>query len=245
MKKKGATHIEIILSFILFASAVGFALYFLNPVDHTRLVDSSLGYASREILDNTSISVDSLSVLIKNTPPERILSSAQGNIIAVNISGIPLSKNVRVEELDGTVLPSERSGEIVYIKNSAGWPAKEFVYIRFSEDFDSAVSVSPHPFDNSTFYEISSSENINAISEKKMLYLNTTYFENYQDLKEKRFNLPNRVNFGFSLKFDDNKNIIAEKNIPNGLEVFSDNKRTDVLRKNGALDFGDFNIKIW
>ena len=65
----------------------------------------------------------------------------------------------------------------------------------------------------------------------------------YFALKE-QFNLPGRVNFGFSFEFD-NKTISSEREIPSGLDVFSKVDRVEVLRENGEVEYADFTIKVW
>src|SRR3989344_2949597 len=98
MNKKGMSHVEIILSFVIFITAVGFALYFFNPGDSDRLVESSLTYAFTEISENTSLEIKIFTVLIKHDNP------INENSIAFNFSGI--GEETRVETYEGVLLNS-------------------------------------------------------------------------------------------------------------------------------------------
>jgi len=65
--KRGISHIEMILSFVIFVSAVGLALYFFSPTDSSRLVESTLGYSLREIGQNTSVTLEGVSIGINHS----------------------------------------------------------------------------------------------------------------------------------------------------------------------------------
>jgi hypothetical protein len=73
--------------------------------------------------------------------------------------------------------------------------------------------------------------------------LNKSYYENYFALKE-HFNIQ-KANFGFALTFSPNDKIIAEREIPSGLEIYSETKREEILRQNGQIAFADFRVWVW
>ena len=56
--------------------------------------------------------------------------------------------------------------------------------------------------------------------------------------------MPNRVNFGAVLVLSDNV-IKMEREIPEGLDVFANSKRLEILRSDGTLEFGELSVKIW
>ena len=236
MEKRGLSHVEVILSFILFIVAVGFALYFFSPSDYNRLSKVSLEYGFREILENTSVEVESYSVKIIGGGGFPL-----SGVVMIDISGLDTNWKVRAEKDTREVLPSARTENKIFISNTA-WNNGDFIYIRFSEDF---VAYAPPPAteENTGFDEIASSETEEVISEKRFLELNKTYYSNYLNLK-KEFNLPDRVEIGFSLVLSD-KEISAEKNVPAGLEVFSEKRRVEVLKNTGEMEFADLIVRVW
>jgi len=96
--KRGISHIEVILSFVIFVGFLTFALFFFNPLDSSRVLDSSLFYAFDEISDNVSIKLESYSVTINNTVSDLV--------VGINIEN-PDSLNVRVETYGGENLSSD------------------------------------------------------------------------------------------------------------------------------------------
>lgn len=238
MEKRGIGHIEIILSFVIFIAAVGFGLYFFNTGDSTRMVDTTLAYAFREIEKNTSTIIEVYSVDLNET------NIGVNTIIALNFSGV--EGESRVVNYNGDNLSSSRGGmndELVFVY-SDDWSSEEFIFVMFGEEFgDDGVSSLEH---NETFYRIGSSEIKELISEKRFIELNDSYYLDYAGLKSREnFNIPGRANFGFSLVFDDGDVIAAEKGIPDNFEVFSERKRVEVLRVSNDVVFADLIVKVW
>ncbi|MBS3077069.1 hypothetical protein J4233_02245 [Candidatus Pacearchaeota archaeon] len=237
MKKKGISHIEMILSFTLFIAAVGFGLYFFNTGDSSRLVDTTLTYAIREIEGNTSTSIEVFSVGVNS-------SAIPNGPLALNFSGI--GGNASVETYDGNILGSSRGGdgnELVYV--SSNWANENVLFVSFGEEFQDG-SVPTGAEHNETYYKIGSSEVRVLLSEKKFKALGGRYRADYKELKNQdNFNLPSRADFGFSLVFDNGINISAENEIPDNFEVFSKTKRVEVLKEDGSRAFADLVVKVW
>ena len=57
--------------------------------------------------------------------------------------------------------------------------------------------------------------------------------------------MPGRANFAFSLDLGVDNKIIAERKIPENLEVFTELKRVEVLNKTGEIVFADFEVRLW
>jgi len=259
MKKRGLSHIEVILSFIIFIGAVGFALYFFSPTNSSRLVDTSLDYINREISKNITVNLKTYSINVNNTPDANgnsLSNPPYSNTLPLQIDGICSQNNgSRVENISGEVLPSRigqggsgcsSGGDKIYVKNEAGWEESDFIYVKVSEDLNNTEDPNSggNPPLNKRLYKISTVNSEELFSEKRILGLNKTYYENYYELKE-QFNLPRRVNFGFSFSFTNGDEIKAERMIPSGLEVFSKVDRVEVLRKNGKVEYADFIMKVW
>ena len=252
MKKRGLSHIEVILSFIIFIGAVGFALYFFSPTNSSRLVDTSLDYVNREISKNITVNLKTYSINVNNSNNQVNNAGA----LAVNISGICENDDgiIMTMNLSGEVFQSKvgssdnkcssSSGDIVYIGNNI-WAPEDFVYVKVSEDLnESSNAIGASPALNDSFYKLSTVNSEDLFSEKRILHLNKTYHEDYYGLK-KQFNLPGRVNFGFSFSFTTGDEIKVENPIPSGLDVFSKVDRVEVLRKDGKVEYADFTMKVW
>lgn len=245
MNKRGISHIEVLLSFLIFIGFVIFALYFFSPIKTSRLIESSLSYAFREIKENASIDIETYSVKLPDTQPIDT-TSREISVMSVEIKGVDSNKNVRVEDYSGIEVNSERAGDIVNFELASFYQDQNIhlAIIKFSEDFD--PSTQPQDDKTDTGYTIASSKTIRLISDKRITALANDYSSgeaNYLKLKDS-FNLPNGANFGFSLKFNDIE-IKAERVIPEGVEVFSDVERVEVLRSNGEIEFADLAVRVW
>ena len=82
------------------------------------------------------------------------------------------------------------------------------------------------------------------LSENKLLLLNASYWSNYSSLK-KSFNLPGRIDFGFSVVFSNGDKIESKKAVPVGLDVFSSNEGVEILRTNGKIDVANMVVQVW
>lgn len=237
MKKRGSHHVEVILSFIIFLGAVGFALWFFSPDGGVRRADSSMEYVFREVNRNASIDLISYSVKINPT----WVSGLTPEIIGFEVNGIDSEMFGRARTEDGSVLGINREGDEFYVKNF-DWDGTSLIYLDFSKFFsddnliDSSVGVVED------YYDLGSKEKSEVLEESKIHDLQSRYFSNYSLLRED-FNV--YVDFGFNIVFDDGERIDVEKQIPQGLDVFSETRRVKVLRENGNVEFADMIVKVW
>src|SRR3989344_191697 len=239
MEKRGASHVEIILAFVLFIAVVGFALYFFYPGNSDRVVDSTMDYTFREIKKNASVEIESYDV--------KIIGTSIPDPLAIQIAKINNEKKARVKDVSGTVLSSKiedgTDNDFVYIGSTALTDG-DIIFIDISDDF-TAYSPSPgtavHDGDKYTIISYDSEE---MISEKRIALLKSKYDSDYLNLK-REFNLPDRANFGFVLDFGTRPDITAERNIASGLEVFTARERVKVLNSDGEAEFAELTISIW
>lgn len=236
MSKRGISHIEMILAFVLFTGAVGFAMYFFGPWNGNGLVETSFKYIYGEIVDETNVKVFTFNVKLN-------IFEITGNIVAVNISGLDANLVPATFSGGGVKLNSNRSSgaDIIYIDSGGDWSGKEFITIRFSEDFESDEVESVVLDDN--LYFISSSGVEEKLSEKKLDELAQRYSDDYYGVKE-NLNLPKRADFRFLVNMTD-REITATRDAPEGLEVFSQEKEVEVVRAQGEVEFASLTVSVW
>ncbi|MFH1425727.1 MAG: hypothetical protein ABIG28_03325 [archaeon] len=249
MRKRGISHVEMVLSFVIFAAAVGFALYFFNPLDSGRLVESSLIYGFREISENVTIDLETFSVIVENAKIEEDYNPNINPLPPVLVIdfGADLSElglKTRVKTGGGEDLDSLVSMSAARISLGNNWKEVNLINIWISEEFEDDSPNEGKAY-REDYYEVASREIEEVISEARFLNLRDFYYSNYLKMK-KDFNIPNRVNIGFSLALSDGAFIVAEQEIPRGLNVFSETKRVKVLRaESKESEFGDLTISVW
>ncbi len=230
--KKGFGHVEAIISFVIFIAFLVFAFSFFSPFQSGRTLTSSLDYAWREVAEATKIDLEIYSVYITNP--------SAPSLVTIMIPSSPSGINASVEDGNGVSLVSYTDSIGVHFQK----PVNNFVRIKFAEDFVKGISINGTPLVNSE-YVVSSSEIQKTFSEKKLLDINGSYYSNYSVLKT-QFNLPNRVNFGFAVKFSEGLEIVASKQIPENIEVLSKNDRVAVIRiSNGTVEYADVRVFVW
>ena len=236
MGKRGLSHIEFVISFVIFAAFIAFAFMFFSPLQSNRTLKSSLDYAWLEVDDMTKNKLETYSVFIN---PESGTVYA-GQDIAIDIDGIPNDFNASVENSSGSSIPSyiDDDGAVHFTD-----PEDNFVRIKYSPVFPNGTLIGGVLLRESD-YSISSSESEEIYFEKLFDDLNRSYFSNYIVLK-KQFNLPNRVDWGFVAKFNETYEIVALREIPEEAEVLSKNERIQAVSKSGVKEYVDVRILVW
>jgi hypothetical protein len=239
MWKKGVSHIEAIISFLLFIGFVFTALYFFAPTGNTNLIDSTLLYTLNAVSANTSVTLQTYSVKIENSnvpPPNNGVVAID---FPVEIITIPTNYKVRAEKYDGTPLPATKVGNTIYVKPLG----ESFVMLKFSEDLTDGTQVNERPAVQSDQYQISSSSTRKILSEKRALEFNRSYNAEYESLKNS-LGIPSQASFGFSIQLPTYV-ISVPTEIPEGIEVFSTITRREILTNAGTTSYGEVNVKVW
>ncbi|MBX4196551.1 hypothetical protein KW805_03110 [Candidatus Pacearchaeota archaeon] len=229
--KKGASHIEIILAFILFIGFVVIGFYFFSP-QSSRLAESSLSYSLREIIQNTTIPVTTYGVRIEE-------GSHADDVIPIDVM-VSAGRKVRAEDDSGILKARIGSQGVTYVQLGPNM----FVTLEYADDLPAGsepADVVAQP--GKKYYSLASTREENIMSEKRIRELNQTYFAHYEDLK-KEFNLPDRVDFGFNIRLQD-MTITSMPPIPGGVNIYSTNVRVEVLRENGEREFSDLVVSVW
>ncbi len=231
MEKRGISHIEIVVSFVLFIGFLIFGLYFFNPLSNERVLGSSLFYTIDAISDNASATLVVYAIVI---------DAGIENEVAIPLAKGPAGGDgVRVETTTGEKLDSNYDEERVAFNRKLN----EFVFVKFGAFPYQGKIVNPVILDENNF-SISSSDIKDVLSEQLLLSLRDAYVNNYEQVRED-FNLPRRIDFSFSVVFSTEDKIDALKTIPQGIEVFSETKRVEVTRLDGSTAFADLIVKIW
>lgn len=238
MFKRGIGHVEAILSFLLFIGFVFFALYFFSPTGNTNLIDSSLQYTLNKIIQNNSVEMLSFSVKVNKSN----MVNGQKSIAVEfpsEVLSIPANYIARAETYEGKALPTSRANTIVYFDPGA----EDFAIIKFCEDFPVGTGASERPPLDYNSYVLASSSTKSILSENKMLALNNSYYNDYDNLKS-QLNIPGQITFGYDFKIE-NYDISGPTDTPIGVDVYSSLSRKEILKKDGNSIFGEVSVRIW
>jgi len=243
MMKKGVSHIEVVLAFLLFLSASIVILYFFSLGDASSLNDKQLYYLFDKVGANVSVDLIEVGVKVNSTIAENIAINTPIEIgEAINASVINLNK----EFLDSK--NSQLGNNVICINIMKSGKKTDFVYLYLSEDFNSTSNngegfLCPNSISEGN-YTLGGVKKYKVVSEKRILLFNKSYYNDYNSIKNYS-GIPQIQDFSLTVKFGNGEKIEMLKNIPQGVEVFSLNRRIEVLRNNRTVEFADINLRIW
>ncbi|MEK6909148.1 MAG: hypothetical protein AABX23_03795 [Nanoarchaeota archaeon] len=231
MSKKGLSHIEFVISFVIFIGFVVFAFVFFNPLQSQRTLKSTMDYAWIEVSEETKEIVETYAISIDS-------SQLVPSIVSLKIPGISMNYNATVEDEDGVIIETYKNNGFVHFDRNGTY----FFRIRYSPIIkNSPASINGQSIENKYF--ISSSDTEELYFESLFLELNRSYFSNYTELK-RELNLPNRLDFGFAVQFSDSQ-IMSLNEIPDNVEVLSKNDRIEIIRNSGRREYADIRVLVW
>lgn len=234
MNKRGVSQIEVIFAFLLFIAFVFVALYFLNPTKNPSEDNTVAQQTFNNIIQQANTNFIKYSVVFSD--------SVVNNAVAVNLSDTNLSLNANAEDYYGNTLPINRDSAdpaIIYIK-----PDSNFSIIKYGEDLPKNYSLPDTPTLNTDDYIIASATSEQIVSENKILQLNSSYYSDYYNTKDK-LEISKDKDFSFSFVFNNSDKIEAGVTIPEIANVYSYQSNVKLLRKDGTIKFADVIIKVW
>ncbi len=258
MKKRGMSHIEIILSFIIFIAAVTGIFYFFNPASDVGLIQSTLLSLSDSVTEQGSTELTRYVISFTKANADQ---ESEKNDLAIGVGedfpggSIPENADVLATDLKSNkqlkwdISTKDGKRDTINIDNTdeLGTPGKQgeklLLYIYISEGIDGSLTRQTEGITASNKgYAILSSFTRNILSEKKI-----SEIPEDAELIRKRFNIPATLNFEFELKLE-GRTIRRTTSLllPDASdEVFIETKRVEALREDGKIEFADLIVKTW
>ena len=236
--RRGAAHIEVILSFVLFISFLIFVFAFINPVKRTEPSRALLDIAGQEIIKNSSVNITTASFKLDYTPAAPCFNI---NLLEVGVNEIIGDNNVIIRDSEDNAIKSRKINADLGIETSG-----DCYKIFASEDFN-AVSYSPAScedieVDNIAIGQVTTRK---AISFERIIKFNSTYSQDYKTLKQS-INFPAGNDFGFVLK-DNSRNVILDalKEKPESAIVIAKEQPIELVYENSSSIVAVINIQAW
>jgi len=225
--KRGFSHIEIIMGFVIFAGAILFALVYLklsyNPMEKS--VESTY----EDIEKNLKGKVYQYSLRLEQPGID-----TTEDIIAVKVEND--AGNVSVFNYAGSKTNAFLKNGILYF-NKSGRGDKFEITI---SSYISANSEFGKPDLNESYYSLGPALERDIVTEGKMIDFNRSYYKEYDSLKSET-GIKN--DFNIYVQFKEGDMIMKRDNTRKS--VFSKNKNIEVLRQDGKIDFLTLRIDIW
>ncbi len=247
MNKRGS-HVDVIISFIIFVSFIVFAYAILQPTLTTQegktTIASSIENAVVNNLSGNNLAIISFSA---NQNSQKNCIQLQNFLNNANIS----SPTVVVRNSTGYIFASYYSGNDLYIDISSNPQLSSFLDVYYSPAFN-LIQSSTLP--NCNLLQQGSSQNNYIIgqitSSSQYLFdfnifkLINSYNGNYNSVRN-WFNLTAQNNFGFNFTYQ-NQTIIGTNNkIPAFSNVYSEGFPVLYVTGNSSIQSGILTIRVW
>lgn len=229
--KKGISHIEIILSFVIFVGFSIFLFAIFKPFNISQENDIYLSILERNIENFSDVEVN-ISVLSLNQKPDNCF------YLAYNTSSI-IVKN---ESYSNVKAFSEKTNEIkVYINGS-----ENFYYIYSSNEFNENGfnGENCNKLENAN-YSLGLFRRFSMFSYRRLEKLNDSYNKDYENLK-KELSIPETRDFSFSIKDSLSNNLInTERKTPSRIKILARDTPIRIAYQDGTLKYAIMNVRTW
>jgi len=224
MIKRGSSHLEMILAFVLFVGFTIFLLLYIRPYENNTLPDSILLRLQEGFREKT---YTNLTVLF--------VKSNDSNCIKMDLSGFNASgESVTRNAVNDALVNSYVSADILSIESSA---SNVSYYVSVSPEFNSGGSYSCSNSEKN--YKVGSVNTNILISNNLMNDFKNRYENDYDNLKSDLL-IPATVDFSIvSGEYN------LTRNIPDGVDVIAKTMTEEVLYSNGSIQIREFIFRIW
>lgn len=242
--KKGVSHLEMILSFIIFISFLIF-LFIIFPIRNTEQGKAGLETAETEILNFTDARITSLGVALNDTAIKEINEKAKKNCFYF-VTELDVSKVIAKDDADVSVqaraIPQPQGdAHEVYING-----IKNFYQVYYSPSLTENAFVGDcFPITPRYGLKLGIPAAYRALSYDKIKSLNTSYYSDYNKLHI-QFSMPKDSNFGFIITDMNGKEIfrtMKEKTGRGG--VNARNVPIQIAYTDGTFQNVILNIQSW
>lgn len=241
MRKKGLSHIEVILSFVLFMSAVIFMFYFFRTVEPGKMDEGSARLVLDYIEGNATVNLIEISV--SPEAPGQI-----GDTFGIRIDNYfdELSNaGVYALEKNGAGIRSyfvPTGSKIICINGDESVWAKGLFYIYLSEGIIDTETPTSCSETDDNYYVLGAVYEREVVSEKKLKEIAQRY-DDYENLKS-QMGLSAMEDFDFKIDLLINP-IEKSKTAPSTEEVTAYSKDIEVLREDGRVEFAKVSVRTW
>ncbi len=237
MQKKGLSHIEAILAFVLFISSIIAILYFFNFPKEKSNASANLDNLYSEIKDNLSSNLLIYGVQLDNNMGTNFTIKLDKDITGYGVQ----VKDYLGKEINATIVDNSTGTICLKSKNGID-KISNFTRIYLSPYVNENLVIGGCTANGESRYNITSNDERELISESKANELKKAYDHNYSAI-ESYFNIPRGQNFGFILHINNSYSITAQSTTANGLEIYTRDYKLNLIN-NSMGNIVPVNLKI-
>ncbi len=249
MNKKGVEHIEMILSFVIFASALFVAFIFFHPFSSSHVSPTLLEQIYSNVEERLSTDLVIATFIVNASQ-----ITTQHRFTVSLYRSFPVPWQVRAVTANGAALNSSLTnrgtGEIEF-----DWKGSHSPYVTILLSPEITPSVPPFytkqlgvndsdPWKNwSVALKFASLTSRKVLSERKINALRTSY-SNDAVYTKNSLGIPPEVSYGFQFISASGK-VITDVPLQEAGDFRIKSKRIDALYSNGTLEYSELGVGIW
>jgi len=241
MQKRGS-HIDVVLSFVIFVFVLVFIISMLTPkMEPSKQKLVLIDLIKDLIVENSSSYLITFSIQITDTINKDCVKITQNFADEITEENINETKLIIKNETN--ILEYDLQEDFLLIRTGTG--PSGFLKFYYSENLNSSycpgcITPACTPINN---YEVGITRKNYLIFISKIEELANKYNTDYENLRNE-LKLPPETEFAFTFEFDNGDKIVAEKNIPETVDVYV--KEIPVLYMGqGNILTGNLIIKVW
>ncbi|GIU68664.1 MAG: hypothetical protein KatS3mg001_514 [Candidatus Pacearchaeota archaeon] len=231
MKGKKGTHVEVVLSFVLFVGAIFFIFLAFEKDIFVRQTPSSFISFKENLKKEISENLTSITI---NVPTQ----SSQSCIILSNfISSFNNLGNKIIARDSSQKIDVDVQGNNLVLNSNGG--RNFFIYSSpaFEEESSSLTNC------EEASYSIAQVKKQKFYFESKILNLSSEHENSYEQLKEK-LKIPKNQNFGFSFVYSNNTVVSTKENLLE-VNVYAEEEPLIFITKDGEVQIGKLIFRMW
>ncbi len=233
--KKAASHIEMVVSFAMFALFVFFLLIYLNPIRNQNISDVLLDSVQKSMEKNATIQLIEL--------PLNLKIGVDFCFSLTNPFNTTDSRNILVKDYTGKVLKFSLSGEQVNVEKSGNFYYLYFADAIFSTQLLEAIQCTQL---NISDYNYAASRTYDIFFLPRMQGIKNVYATDYNKLRED-FNFPLGYDFAINVTDSATKQGILSMSTkkPEGVEIIARDLPIEILYDDGRMVQAVMNMQVW
>lgn len=229
--KKGAAHVEMMISFIIFISFVTFMMVIFKPSRIVAADTSALDITESKIIEHVSVNLTVSSLILNSN-----FSTNVGNCTYAKFS---LPSNITIKSENMSIVDAKRDSENIYFK----YNGQRFYRVYSSEEleeksFDTAGCQKL----NESNYTIGVTRMQKKVAYSNLIKLNESYYNDYENLKK---NLSLINDFTFIVRDSSRTIFEGNKYKPKGVNIIAKDIQIEILDKNASLSRAILNLQVW
>jgi len=243
--ERSQSHVEMIVSFVLFVGFVVFLLLMFNPQKYSAISYGSIDAVQAILMKNLSVEYNSTSVILNNNifitspgMPGQILSP--GNCFKIEpVNG--MNGTLAVNDMGGAVTYSKNEYTGIVIKSS---DSQRFYVIYSSGFFSESIGVCPNPVQlkKSQNYSLGILTTKSAVLYENIEILNRSYYLDYEGLKN---NLGIKNDFSFIVRNETSILFDTSLEQPQNINIISREIPLLSINKTGNTKNLFINLGVW